>query len=235
MPFEYKQFDVLNENAPNIIRWMTEFGWKLKSSQRIFNRSSRPTGAVTYQNLTYIHTETEVDDFTELLFERDVNMPFYDEVCELEEEANYLLEFRVEQRPLPCPPPKSYGEWFKINKPRPFGWGKRLLITFFLSIITVLASRFAIGFFWGEYAVEELFPFYFVGSIILSLILSGIWQSIVRITNKNNKKSRYYKKMYAEYEAYCEAINEKNLRVELHDRAHQRIPEILREVRTYVK
>ena len=58
---------------------------------------------------------------------------------------------------------------------------------------------------------------------------------LFRSFNKNNKSSSCYKKMYAEYEAYCNAINEKNLRVELYDRAHKRIPEILNEVKKYLK
>lgn len=86
MSLEIKSVDVENEEEEKVITVFQSFGWKLKSSQRVFNQSSTPRGAISYENLTYIHSETQTIDFTKLVFERDTKMPNYDEIVELEEE-----------------------------------------------------------------------------------------------------------------------------------------------------
>ena len=55
MVLEYQKLEVASEEMDKWVEWMSRFGWNLKSSQRVFNRSSRPTGALTYENLTFIH------------------------------------------------------------------------------------------------------------------------------------------------------------------------------------
>ena len=230
MAFEYQQMDVLNEEVSNIIQWMSCFGWGLKSNQRIYNRTQRPVGAVTYQNVTYVHSVTDIDDFTELLFERDLDIPFYDEIRELEREANELLEYSAEKRPLPLPPPKSYHDWFREYKPSPITRGKRAFWIFAPAGALSVAATVVVGALSGYTMAQTVFLLLAIGSVLLSLITCGITLSILRVCNRDKPESPYYKKMYAEYESYCDAIEEKNKRVTLYDRANQRIPEILREV-----
>ena len=180
MAFEYQQMDVTNESVSMITGWMSQFGWNLKNSQRVFSRSSRPIGAITYQNFTYIQTETEVEDFTELLFERDLDMTFYDEVLELEQEANYLMEYHTEARPLPCPPPKSYDEWYKINKPSPFGLGTQILIAIISAIVLGVTIGLLCRLRYDKEFVEGLFTPIFITAIVLSIIISCALKAFVQ-------------------------------------------------------
>jgi hypothetical protein len=64
MAMEYRTMDVDNEQELYVIEILQFFGWKLKSSQRVYNQSSKPKGAITYENFTYIHSETDTVDFT---------------------------------------------------------------------------------------------------------------------------------------------------------------------------
>ncbi len=81
MAMEIKTLDVKNSKEAETIEFWAQFGWVLKSSQRIYNKDSHleQRGDSTY-------SVTETVDFTKLVFERDKNGPHYDEIVSLEAE-----------------------------------------------------------------------------------------------------------------------------------------------------
>ncbi len=85
MAMEIKTMDVANQDEENIIRYWTQFGWNLKSSQRVYNKDSHleSSGDKTY-------SVTETVDYTRLVFERDKNGPHYAEIVRFENEYHAL-------------------------------------------------------------------------------------------------------------------------------------------------
>jgi hypothetical protein len=234
MSLEYKTVEVSNEEAPYWIKWMSKFGWSLKSSQRIYNRSSRPVGALTYENLTYIHSETSVVDFTELLFERKTSMPNYYEICELEKEAFELVPYcNGETRPYE-PVKLTFDEWIDGTSPSPFTKGEFTFRTIITSIILALVVTAIIiacvgledGDSMGMLAIAFVI---LIPAIPLSYLFTWISGHIVRMTTKNNASSRHYKKLTDDYDCYCRIVKEQLHRVEMFDYAYKRIPEIFEE------
>ncbi len=141
MAIEVKTVDVDNESEQNIITVFYNFGWKLKSSQRVYNQSTTPRGVISYQNLHYIHSETETIDYTKLIFERDKNMPNYDLIVEYEDEF-WDITNKCPNPPEPVPELLEYEEWVRKNKPCTFSKSGDLLVTFIFYVIS--AFLFAI-------------------------------------------------------------------------------------------
>ena len=56
-----------------------KFGWELKSSQEIFNKDSH--NEVRGDSL---YSVTETTNYVKLVFQRDKDMPYYNEICEIE-------------------------------------------------------------------------------------------------------------------------------------------------------
>lgn len=84
MPVEVKTLNVANSQEGSTIQQYLDFGWTLKSSQRIYNKDSHleSRGEETY-------SVTETIDFTKLVFERETNIPNYRILSKLERE--YLI------------------------------------------------------------------------------------------------------------------------------------------------
>lgn len=78
---EIKTLDVKNSEEQSTIEFWSQFGWVLKSSQRVYNKDSH---LETRGEDTYSVTETV--DFTKLVFERDKNAPNYGKIVSLEKE-----------------------------------------------------------------------------------------------------------------------------------------------------
>ena len=81
MAMEIKTLEIKNSEEQSTIEFWTQFGWQLKSSQRVYNKDSHleSRGDSTY-------SVTETVDFTKLVFERDKNGPNYSKIVELEKE-----------------------------------------------------------------------------------------------------------------------------------------------------
>ncbi len=81
MAMEIKTLDIKNEAEAETIEFWTQFGWNLKSSQRVYNKDTHleRRGDDTY-------SVTETVDYTKLVFERDKNGPHYAEIVALEDE-----------------------------------------------------------------------------------------------------------------------------------------------------
>ncbi len=133
MSIEIKTLDVTNEAEERAIQLYQGFGWKFKSSQRVFNKN---TSLERRDGETYAVTETV--DYTKLVFERDTNMNNYQRLHELENRYHLLYDS------LPDNPPVyssdvSMDEWGRIARPDVTGsLGK--VVAFFLTAGTVLPA-----------------------------------------------------------------------------------------------
>ncbi len=87
MAMEIKTLDVKNSEEAATIEFWQQFGWVLKSSQRVYSKDSH---LETRGDSTYSVTETV--DFTKLVFERDKNGPHYAEIVSLENEYFYSID-----------------------------------------------------------------------------------------------------------------------------------------------
>mgnify|MGYP004568849089 CR=1 FL=1 len=56
-----------------------KFGWELKSSQEIFNKDSH-----NEVRGDYVYNVSETTNYVKLVFQRDKDMPYYNEICEIE-------------------------------------------------------------------------------------------------------------------------------------------------------
>ena len=170
MSLEIKNLNVENEEEEKIITVFQGFGWKLKSSQRIFNQTSVARGAVSYQNLTYIHSENETVDFTKLVFERDTEMPNYDEIVELEEEFWRLSDICPSSRPVD-PELMGFEDWVKKTKPSVFSASKKNTIIFGFYVICGILFGLLV-YFLGNLSgdIPASLPALFL-SIIISLLI----------------------------------------------------------------
>lgn len=99
MAFEIKTMDVANEAEAYFIELYGTFGWRLKSSQRVFNRTSRPVATIGNGSVNYVHTQTETVDFTKLVFERDTSMENYERLYSLESQYFALQGMMPEKEP----------------------------------------------------------------------------------------------------------------------------------------
>lgn len=138
MSIEIKTMDIANEAEELCINLYQSFGWKLKSSQRVFNQTSRPVGTISAGNVAYVHSETETVDFTKLVFERETTMENYGKLCQLEREYFNLVDA------LPDNPPAYSSdipieEWAKSYRPDVSGF-----IGQFLSFVVVAAIAGAV-------------------------------------------------------------------------------------------
>lgn len=173
MSLEIKSIDVANEEEAGVVAAYQGFGWRLKSSQRIFHQSSTPRGAVTYKNLTYIHSETETVDFTKLVFERDTEMRNYDEIVDLEDEFWEISDSCPSVRP---PEPKLMGfeNWIKETKPSFHSALGNFLISAFFYLLSGILFGLLVYFLGGVTGDVPRGPLSFVLSIFISLLIVPI-------------------------------------------------------------
>ncbi len=97
MSVEIKTLNVANSQEDSTIQQYLDFGWTLKSSQRIYNKDSHleSRGEETY-------SVTETTDFTKLVFERETNIPNYRILSKLEREYLITQDSLPEDKPQ-CP------------------------------------------------------------------------------------------------------------------------------------
>lgn len=100
-----------DENAT--IQKFQHFGWSLDSSQEIYNKDSHleNRGGTTY-------SITETTNYVKLVFKRDMDMPYYNEIISLEKQYDSI----------PVPPP-SFSKGLKI-----LIW-VGILLMFFLTLV----------------------------------------------------------------------------------------------------
>lgn len=86
---ESKSLSVSPSMEHEAIETYQKFGWELKSSQEIFNKDSHQE-----QHGDSIYSVTETTNYVKLVFQRDKDMPYYNEVCEIEDKYFNLLNHK---------------------------------------------------------------------------------------------------------------------------------------------
>ena len=150
MGFEIKTMDVANAAEGYFIELYGSFGWRLKSSQRVFSQTSRPVATIGNGSVNYVHTQTETVDFTKLVFERDTSMENYERLESLESQYFALQSMMPEKEPI-IKSDVTFEEWLKH-------YGKDYVTTWKATIITFIGAAI----------------FSMVGIVILSMILDSV-------------------------------------------------------------
>lgn len=227
MSLEVKTYDVAPHEEQTLLNIMYAFGWTLKSNQRIFNRTSRPTSAFTYGDFTYINSETETNEFSTLTFERDTNIPHYREISELEAEFWDLAPHMTSKRPLPPPPKLSFAQWAANNKPKVIPMNKRVR-SFFLLMGIFFATNMMLFFILLQDEFEGAFimPCLLLGAVF-ALIANAKLTKARSAKELKNPNSDGYAIAYSQYKRY-----EDNYAIQEHapawyDRAQVRVPKII--------
>lgn len=86
---ESKSLSVSPDKEHEAIETYQKFGWELKSAQEIFNKDS-------HEELRgdSVYSVTETTNYVKLVFQRDKDMPYYNEVCEIEDKYFDLLNHK---------------------------------------------------------------------------------------------------------------------------------------------
>lgn len=205
MAMEYKTVDVKNEEEQNTIKFWGQFGWNLKNSQRVYNKSSHleDRGGSTY-------SVTETMDFTKIIFERDKSMPNYAKIVSLEEEYLRIEKFMPKEEPE-CPSGRysSIEAFAKANKNLDLRSNQETAPTWILGalgVISVLYGLFSPG---GEKILDWIL---FAGGVV-AIIASCIIGSIIRkkvfkgALDNSNKKARA--ELERKYNGYLKGCEEK--------------------------
>ncbi len=198
MAMEYKTLNVKNSEEDSTIAFWTQFGWSLKSSQRVYNKDSH---IETDRGTGDLCSVTETVDFTKLVFERDKSMPGYADVVRLEEEyfsaASELSKFGEIKKPAKMSI-KSYStieEYAKGEKPdlRKGGW-----VTTILCVLLACAT------------VAGLFIKQFILSAVCAVAFVTIFVVVEKIKSKRiaeafaDRNGALYAKMTEKYKKHQE-------------------------------
>ena len=176
---EYTTLKVHPEDYGAITIIMSSFGWEVTNAMETYNVNTRISYADFYNGV--IATRTTVDDFISIFWERDMNMPNYAKLCELEQE--YLKR------------EKDLGK--EPSKPIKF----TIPITILMGLPAILSTIFgAVYFFLGilGYIMEKdvsLFIMVAGGAILLGVgaVLAGLCVlfNILRWKSYKKNKKRY--------------------------------------------
>ena len=229
MAFEIETFDVENHEVQQYVNWMGAFGWHLKSSQRIYNRTKTPTSAIAFENVVLVNSSTEVDDFTELVFERDKNMPYYDEISTLENEALELLPYYSQKRPLKPSDKMTFKEWISNTKPRVFPLWIDILRTLALFGFLTFFAQFLSIFVDALSDMSDLGTIIVYGALICSVIITVVSNNVLRKMAVVFPKKKIFFHIMSEYSEYSNNIDEQQKKYDMFDEAAVRIPEIIKE------
>lgn len=164
MAKEIKTLDVKNSEEESTIQFWAQFGWELKSSQRIYNKD---THMETRGDDVYSVTETV--DFTKLVLERDKAHPNYSQIVRLEEEYFEKRNSLPSSKPSVGTAFSSMEDWAKATKPDLRTGGQKAL--FFILLIGGIALTVLFEMSLASYAIA----LQIVG--ILMIVLSFITKS----------------------------------------------------------
>ncbi len=209
MAFEYKSFDVANEDEENIVEFWTQFGWELKSSQRVYNQDTHLVYSYQLNERETIHRSvTDVTDFTKLVFQRDKNMTNYYEICEIEEEYLEVAENLAMMEKEESDYNKEMIVIGKLCDYRPERMRKRNSL-----ILRISGCSLAIFLFLA--LIENSLPWFLqlIGVILAPLgfivfPIAGIYNSVT--FSKWQKKCRFNKEYFHIYEAHRDKQLKKN-------------------------
>ena len=175
MALEVTSIEILDQYEEFVIDTFQTFGWNVKSSQRIFNRTTTPDDAISFDNVTFIHSTTEAVNYLRIVFERDKKMPHYDTVKEYEAEYFSLLPRVLHGKPYMPPDAETVEDWGTHFEPelRPLSERIKMHVAFFCGITIPLIIMGATEFEYSSFLIPAL------------LVCGGIaWY----VTYKNAKK-----------------------------------------------
>lgn len=112
MAMEIKTLEVKNSEEQSTIEFWAQFGWQLKSSQRIYNKDSH-----LERRGDNVVSVTETVDFTKIVLERDKSGPNYEKIAALEKEYFSLKASLPAVKPTLDKTYESLEEWAKATKP----------------------------------------------------------------------------------------------------------------------
>ena len=227
MALEYKSIDVNNEDEEKFIQVFQAFGWKLKSSQRVFHQSTTPTAAISYENYTYVHSETETVDFTKLVFERNKSIENYWELVELEQEFFDLNQEVAGGKPYIPPHATTAEAWARHFEPdlRTPSERKRLH-TFFgiLSGIFLLSAVIVSNTLENDSGYLAMMGLLFlcVLTIIVWRISAILSRSVALQSAIKNRSAKYRSRLDTQYQSLIRDLKE-------YEKNIDRMRDILRE------
>ena len=229
MATEFKSLDISVDQEEKIIQAFQSFGWRCIGSQRIFNQTTTPTAAISYESYTYVHSETETVDFVRLTFERDKKMPNYEEIVELEDEFWSLNSTINYEKPYLPPNANTMEDWARIYEPdlREKGIKTRIHIIFgilaFLPVVILQALAGSIDSFDNS---DEVGP---AIMLIYMIVMIIIWVNSIKGYKKTalntalkNQPSIYRTKLETMYNDIVDAVN-------YYDQTVDRMREIINE------
>ena len=239
MAKEFKSIDVESDIVDIYVNLYYRFGWQLIGSQRVYNRSTRPVGMISYEGFTYVHSQTDVLDFTRLSFERDTQMPDYDEIAELEAEYFYYSSRITAARPHPPFPLRDWKTWVKEENPKMTNaflslisgalvmvacWLMYFLVAFIIYVTMYSPDSTASIILMAGAAILFVFASLIMPFVVVKLIQK---RKIKKILSQNTLN---HPRLKAEYEHYCDCYYYQMKRIDEYDRAVVRMNEILDEV-----
>lgn len=196
------------------ISWHEMFGWEVISNQRCQEEQKRGDNWYTVT-------------FNKIIFSREKSAPWHDRVCELEKEANYLVEYGIDA---------INGEAFGIKEPKEV---KKPLIAkrrgFFWGLFFVLQYGlfFALGFLSPELLMLNGKTSGLIGAASCILFIVGLVKMFKNIKNLKGLSGAAAKEAIAKYNKYQEDYEEyANKLEEIYD---QRRQEILAELKELIK
>lgn len=238
MAMEIKTLDVSNEKEQETIQFWMQFGWNLKSSQRVYNKDSHleARGDSTY-------SVTETVDYTRLVFERDKNGPNYQRLVTLEQEYFNLLQTIPDKRPSRPFVDHAYRnaeEWVKSDKPNLSSTLQRAILAGGLIAGIILFSLLYDHQPKGSAGANlcmlgvtvVVIGFFVLRSIFKRRAIAGV------LSGTNAKAKARMETLYKEYQkkraAQMRAVKEYEKEAEEYDRKMERMGQILAELDTLI-
>ena len=225
MAKEIKTLEVKNSEEESTIRFWAQFGWELKSSQRVYNKDTHmeTRGDDVYQ-------VTETVDFTKLVLERDKANPNYSRIVNLEDEYFEKRNSLPDSKPSVGTAYDSMEAWARATKPDLRTGGQKAI--FFLLLIGGIALAVLFEMSLASYAIA----LQIVG--IIMIILSFVTKSKFKKTKLSEalggSSPEGLEALKAGYAAY-ERAHESELRAARdYDYTVSRLNDIIEELETLI-
>lgn len=227
MAMEIKTLEIKNSEEQSTIEFWSQFGWNLKSSQRVFNKDSHleRRGDSTY-------SVTETVDFTKLVFERDKSHPNYQQIVQLEGQYLRYAQSMPKDRPQNVQM-KTYDEWkkTKIKGDLRLSKGEKVLSLLLIIIGAALVVVFESIEMNNYNMIVQAFG-------VLILIFGIVYNIITRKKALNaaiaSTEGAAYEKLRSIYNNYVQKCEKTNATYANYENSVRRMSAILEELKTLV-
>lgn len=225
MAMEVKMLEVKNSEEASVVEFWAQFGWNLKSSQRIYNKDSH-----LEKKGDTVCSVTETVDFTKIILERDKNNPNYSKIVSLENEY-----FSIKSS-LPKTPPKvenytSKYDWISKAKPNVITNKFKKAMFYIMLICGIVLVAFLEQF---DSAVTMTLQVVGAVMIVMSFIVNSIFkkQAIKKALDETDMDAA--KKLDELYKKQCEKSMKEQEEFDKYDRAVKRMPAIIEELKDLI-